>query len=227
MSARGDEVPWRQPQTVPELDRTDSHQRRVAAGARGHRALEGGPPNNRSPSPRWAPRRHDAAVTAAGPHWTPARGAQHRRRTREVMLRSPRAHRPRDIPAPWSARDGMPITLWTMVSGAVPRGPAADVRAPDHRAAPGEHPAERSGSTIVRRTPSAWVGAITGTSAEPRLVRSPPALAALHIRPSHPQTPRWTHILVRRRAGGGLPPGVLNIVLAARSRLDAGAPTTA
>jgi acyl-CoA reductase-like NAD-dependent aldehyde dehydrogenase len=119
-----------------------------------------------------------------------------------------------------SRENGMPITLSAMFNGAAPAGllqmyaqlirtyPLEEVR-------PGA-----AGSTIVRREPVGVVGAITAWNYPQVLamVKIAPALAAgctVVLKPS-PETALDSYVIADAAIEAGLPPGVLNIVVAGR-----------
>lgn len=119
-----------------------------------------------------------------------------------------------------SRENGMPITLSTPFNGLAPaallnvyadlieRTPLEDVRP------------SRSGATIVRREPVGVVGAITPWNYPQVLAmfKIAPALAAgctIVLKPA-PDTALDSYILGDAASEAGLPPGVLNIVLADR-----------
>jgi len=165
----------------------------------------------------------DAAVRAAraaldtGP-WGRSTAAERS----EVMLRFAAALASRgDATSTLVSREnGMPITLSSVFNGAAPAGllqlyanlikdfPLEEVRP------------SQSGATIVRRTPVGVVGAITPWNYPLALAmfKLGPALAAgctVVLKPS-PETALDSYVLGDAAAEAGLPPGVLNIVLAGR-----------
>jgi betaine-aldehyde dehydrogenase len=140
----------------------------------------------------------------------------------EVMLRFADAllARAEATSALVSRENGMPITLSTMVSGAAPANllqyyanMIKDFALEEVRPSP-------SGSTTVRRIPVGVVGAITPWNYPQTLAMSKvaPALAAgctIVLKPS-PETALDSYVLGDAAVEAGLPPGVLNIVLAGR-----------
>ncbi|MET0188391.1 MAG: aldehyde dehydrogenase [Pseudonocardia sediminis] len=165
----------------------------------------------------------DAAVGAArnaldnGP-WsrtTPAERA-------EVMLRFAEALESRSEATSKlvSQENGMPITLSSAFNGAAPAGLLrmyADVISNTELET--VRPSAQ-GATIVRREPVGVVGAITPWNYPQALAmfKLAPALAAgctMVLKPS-PETALDTYIFADAAQEAGLPPGVLNIVLAGR-----------
>jgi len=227
MSARGDEVPVATTaDQYTDLDRTRFFINGEWAEPRGterHRALEAATEQSLGVAALGTAADIDAAVTAAraaldtGP-WGRSTAAERA----EVMLRFADALTARaDTTSTLVSREnGMPITLSTMVSGAVP---ADLLRMYAHLIT--ERPLENirpsaSGSTIVRRTPVGVVGAIIPWNYPQNLALSKiaPALAAgctIVLKPS-PDTALDSYILGDAALEAGLPPGVLNIVLAGR-----------
>ncbi|MGW6791570.1 aldehyde dehydrogenase [Streptomyces chartreusis] len=119
-----------------------------------------------------------------------------------------------------SRENGMPIGLSTAYNGAVPAG-LMQMYADWIEALPLESVrASMSGSTVVRREPVGVVGAITPWNYPQALAMTKiaPALAAgctVVLKPS-PETALDSYVLADAAAEAGLPPGVLNIVLAGR-----------
>jgi betaine-aldehyde dehydrogenase len=119
-----------------------------------------------------------------------------------------------------SQENGMPIGLSSMFNGAAP-GMALQMYAELIKSLPLEavRPSQ-SGSTIVRREPVGVVGAITPWNYPQALAmfKIAPALAAgctVVLKPS-PETALDSYVFGDAAQEAGLPPGVLNIVLAGR-----------
>ncbi|MBW0105599.1 aldehyde dehydrogenase [Pseudonocardia sp. KRD291] len=165
----------------------------------------------------------DAAVHAArealenGP-WSRTTAAERA----EVMIRFAEALEARSESTSRlvSQENGMPITLSSAFNGAAPAGLLrmyADVIS--HTELETVRPSAQ-GSTIVRREPVGVVGAITPWNYPQALAmfKLAPALAAgctMVLKPS-PETALDTYVFADAAQEVGLPPGVLNIVLAGR-----------
>lgn len=123
-----------------------------------------------------------------------------------------------------SRENGMPITMSQGYNGAAPVG-LLQMYAQSVESMPLEQVRPSpAGSTIVRREPVGVVGAITPWNYPQAIAmfKIAPALAAgctVVLKPS-PETALDSYVLAEAAAEAGLPPGVLNIVLAGR---DAGA----
>ncbi|MGQ0631656.1 MAG: aldehyde dehydrogenase [Sporichthyaceae bacterium] len=119
-----------------------------------------------------------------------------------------------------SQENGMPITLSTMFNGAAP-GLLLQMYAELIKSLPLEEVRKSpSGATIVRREPVGVVGAITPWNYPQVLAmfKIAPALAAgctIVLKPS-PETALDSYVFADAAQEAGLPPGVLNIVLAGR-----------
>ncbi|MGQ0626385.1 MAG: aldehyde dehydrogenase [Sporichthyaceae bacterium] len=119
-----------------------------------------------------------------------------------------------------SQENGMPITLSSMFNGAAP-GLLLQMYAELIKNLPLEEVRKSpSGSTIVRREPVGVVGAITPWNYPQVLAmfKIAPALAAgctIVLKPS-PETALDSYVFADAAQEAGLPPGVLNIVLAGR-----------
>ncbi len=119
-----------------------------------------------------------------------------------------------------SQENGMPITLSSMFNGAAP-GMLLQMYAELIKTLPLEEVRKSpSGSTIVRREPVGVVGAITPWNYPQVLAmfKIAPALAAgctIVLKPS-PETALDSYVFGDAAQEAGLPPGVLNIVLAGR-----------
>jgi aldehyde dehydrogenase (NAD+) len=193
------------------------------AGADQHRALEAATEKPLGAAALGADADIDAAVGAArdaldsGP-WGHSSAAERA----EVMRRFADALTARaEVTSTLVSREnGMPITLSTMANGVAPaellrmyadlilERPLEEVRP------------SASGSTIVRRTPVGVVGAITPWNYPQILAmcKLAPALAAgctVVLKPS-PETALDSYQFADAAVEAGLPPGVLNIVLAGR-----------
>ena len=119
-----------------------------------------------------------------------------------------------------SRENGMPITLSTAFNGAAPAGLLQMYAGLIKDFALEEIRPSQLGSTIVRRTPVGVVGAITPWNYPQVLamMKIAPALAAgctIVLKPS-PETALDTYVFGDAAQEAGLPPGVINIVLAGR-----------
>lgn len=119
-----------------------------------------------------------------------------------------------------SRENGMPIGLSTVFNGAAPAG-LLRMYADTIETMPLEQPRpSQAGATIVRREPVGVVGAITPWNYPQVLamMKIAPALAAgctVVLKPA-PETALDGYVLGEAAAEAGLPPGVLNIVVAGR-----------
>ncbi|GAA4535900.1 aldehyde dehydrogenase [Pseudonocardia xishanensis] len=116
--------------------------------------------------------------------------------------------------------NGMPIALSTAFNGAAPAGLLQMYAAMVQQTALEEVRQSQAGATLVRREPVGVVGAITPWNYPQTLamMKIAPALAAgctIVLKPS-PETALDSYVFADAALEAGLPPGVLNIVLAGR-----------
>lgn len=116
--------------------------------------------------------------------------------------------------------NGMPIGLSTAFNGAAPAGLLQMYAAMVQQTALEEVRQSQAGATLVRREPVGVVGAITPWNYPQTLamMKIAPALAAgctIVLKPS-PETALDSYVFADAALEAGLPPGVLNIVLAGR-----------
>ncbi|ODU04562.1 MAG: aldehyde dehydrogenase [Pseudonocardia sp. SCN 72-86] len=195
----------------------------VPHGAEAHRVIEAATGEQFATAALGAPEDVAAAVSAArraldqGP-WgraTPAERAAVLRKLADAL-----AARATDTARLVTRENGMPIRLSEGTNGVVPPillGMYADVveRLPFEETRP-----SAAGATIVRREPVGVVGAITPWNYPQALAmfKVAPALAAgctVVLKPA-PETALDSYVLADAAIEAGLPPGVLNIVLADR-----------